>query len=98
MAGLLFLCLMLMALISVVNAVLWGTATASPWRYRVVLVGLAVITCALIFQLALYASDPAQSTMRLVGLVLFPLSVVGCYALNQRALRRYENATSCARN
>ena len=89
MAGLLSLCVIVLALVSAVDGALWARARRARWWFALALIVLAFVGAAVVFQLAVYASDPGEPTLRRIGLLLFPLSVLGAYALNSHAVRRY---------
>jgi hypothetical protein len=86
MAGLLSLGVIILALTSAVNALLWGALHAHPWWCRLGWVFIGFAGALLVLQLALYASDHNNPTLRQVGLLLFPGSVTAAYVLNRRAL------------
>ena len=92
MAGLLSLCVIVLALVSAVNAVLWAGAVGWSWWRRLVLIALALVGAALVFVAAAYASDPGESSrVRWGGLMLFVLSALGAYVFNAHAIRRYRS-------
>ena len=89
MAGLLSLCVIVLALISAVNAALWASVARSAWWLRLALIVLSAVGVAVVFQLAVYASDPGDPMGRWVGLGLFSVSIPAAYALNRHAISRY---------
>jgi hypothetical protein len=92
MAGLLSLCVIVLALVSAVNAVLWASAVGWSWWRRLVLVVLALVGAALVFVAAAHASDPGESSgVRWSGLMLFVLLALGAYFFNAHAVRRYRS-------
>jgi hypothetical protein len=89
MAGLLSLCVIILALVSAVDAALWASAIRLAWWLRLVWIALALAGAAVVFQLAIYGSDPNEPLSRWLGLFLFVISVVAAHVLNTRAVNRY---------
>ena len=89
MAGLLSLCVIILALVSAVDAALWASALRLAWWLRLVWIALALAGAAVVFKLAIYASDPGDPVSRRLGLFLFVISVVAAHVLNTRAVSRY---------
>ncbi len=65
--------MIVLAVISAVDAGLWACAAGSPWWLSLLSILLAVLGAVVVFLLAVYASDPAQPLLRWVALVLFLL-------------------------
>ena len=92
MAGLLSLCAVVLALVSLVDAVLWACCAASGWWVRAGLIALAPASGVLVFVLLMQASDPAQAGWaRWLWLSLFVLSVVAAHRLNMHAVGRFRH-------
>ena len=84
MAGLLVLCTIAMTVMSAVATALLARAAKARWWIRVVLVAAALVVPALLFPLAAYAGDPAESLLtRRVMLALFVAGVAALFALNR---------------
>jgi len=90
MAGLLSLCVIVLAVLSAVNAVLWACSVRWPWSARLALVALAPVGPVVVFLLVMAASHPEEAgPMKWLWLSLFVLTVMVTHALNARAIRRY---------
>jgi hypothetical protein len=89
MAGVLSLSMVLLVIVSAVDAVLWATAAGWPrWR-RIVLVPVALILGLGAFMLALYTNDSADPFLNKVGLVLLAAVALIAHLLNRRAVKRF---------
>jgi hypothetical protein len=93
MAGLLSLGVMILGVTSAVNALLWGAATHASWLRRLGAVFFGFAGAVIVLTLAIYASDYNDVSMRWVGLVLFPCSVIRIHVLNRRAVALYRTQT-----
>lgn len=88
MAGLLSLCVLLLALLSSINAALWARAGGMSWGITLGAVVLALAGTVVLLLLAVWATDPSHATLRWMWLLLFVLAVLGAFALNHRAIGR----------
>ena len=93
MAGLLSLCAMVLAVVSLVDAVLWACRAQSGWWVRASMIALAPTSGVLVFVLLMHASDPAQAgSARWLWLTLFVLCVVAAHRLNTHAVGRFRTS------
>ena len=89
MAGLLSLCVIVPAWLSVVNALLWVCCVRPTWPARLALVALAPARAVRVFLLAIAASDAEErGLMPWVWLSLFVLTVMAAQGVNALAIRR----------
>jgi hypothetical protein len=92
MAGLLSLCAVVLALVSLVDAVLWAWRARSGWWIKAGMIALAPTSGVLVFVLLMHASDPAQAgSARWLWLTLFALCVVAAHWLNTHAVSRFRS-------
>jgi hypothetical protein len=89
MAGLLSLCVIILAIVSAVDAALWASAMKLRWWLRLLWIALALAGAAIVLQLAIYARDPVDPVLKWLGLLLFVISVLAAHALNTRAVSYY---------
>jgi hypothetical protein len=90
MAGLLSLCVVVLAVVSAVAAALWARAAGWAWWRGLVLAALALLGAVLVFLMAVYASDPGEpSAIRWGALLLLVLSTLGACVFNVHAVWRF---------
>jgi hypothetical protein len=83
-----------LALVSLVDAVLWACCVPSSWWARAGIIALAPTSAVLVFMLLVQASDPAQAgAAKWLWLTLFVLCVVAAHRLNTHAVGRVTQRT-----
>jgi hypothetical protein len=90
--GLLIWCLLVLIVISAVDAVLWATAQRWTWGRRLALVPAVLLGGTLLFALALWTTDSSNEAVAWIGLSLFTSCVLGAHLLNRYAVRRFRTA------
>jgi hypothetical protein len=80
---------MVLAVVSLVDAVLWASAMRWTWLRRLALIPAVLLGGMLLFSLVLWVIDSKNPTVSSVGLVLFALVVIVAHALNRHAVRRF---------
>ncbi len=97
MVGLLSLCLLLLGLISVVDAALWASAARLRWWWRAALVLLVLACIPVLFALVAHAGDPDQGALsRRTALLAYVVAVLAAYVLNRQALLGWRRRRSRA--
>jgi hypothetical protein len=87
--GLLILSFMVLAVLSLVDAVLWATAARWTWLRRLVLIPAVLVGGMLVFSLALWVSDSKNQIVSSIGLLFFALAVLVAHGLNRYAVHRF---------
>ena len=93
MVGVLSLCVLALALISIVDALLWAGAARLRWWWRVGLVLLVLASAPALFVLVAHAGDPNQTPLsRRTALLAYVVAVVAAHMLNRVALVRWRRS------
>jgi hypothetical protein len=87
--GLLILSFMALTLVSVVDAVLWATASGWTWWRRLALIPGVLVGGTIIFAIVLWVSDSTHHIVSSIGLLLCASSVLAAHVLNRHAVRRF---------